>query len=176
MSQADGEGRRDRRKRENHARIYDAARRLFLAQGVDATTVEQIAATADIAPATFFNHFPSKRAVLNEMTSEVFAFLGFAIEQQLKASGGTRERLTRLAAEAADGIGESRGLAREVLLELVRSTARPGDVPPYLERVPAEKKRHGIPAENTVDISLIVGHPKSKFVKGIQRPVETTWI
>jgi len=135
MSQADGEGRRDRRKRENHARIYAAARRLFLAQGVDATTVEQIAATADIAPATFFNHFPSKRAVLNEMTSEVFSFLGFAIEQQLKASGGTRERLARLAAEAADGIGESRGLAREVLLELVRSTARPGDVPPYLEQV-----------------------------------------
>jgi len=135
MSKVDGEGRRDRRKRERRARIYDAARRLFLAQGVDATTVEQIAATADIAPATFFNHFPSKRAVLNEMTSEVFEFLGFAIEQQLKASGGTRERLVRLAAEAADGIGQSRGLAREVLLELVRSTARPGDVPPYLERV-----------------------------------------
>ena len=97
MCQAAGEGRRDRRKRENHARIYDAARRLFLVQGVDSTTVEQIAATADIAPATFFNHFPSKRAVLNEMTSEVFAFLGFAIEQQLKATGATRERLARLA-------------------------------------------------------------------------------
>jgi cytochrome P450 family 142 subfamily A polypeptide 1 len=135
MPQADGEGRRDRRKRENRARIYDAARRLFLAQGLDATTVEQIAATADIAPATFFNHFPSKRAVLNEMTREVFEFLGSAIEQQLKASGGTRERLARLAAEAADGIGQSRRLAREVLLELVQSTARPGDVPPYLERL-----------------------------------------
>jgi cytochrome P450 family 142 subfamily A polypeptide 1 len=135
VSGAEGEGRRDRRKRERRARIYDAARRLFLAQGFDATTVEQIAATADIAPATFFNHFPSKRAVLNEMTREVFEFLGFAIEQQLKASGRTRERLARLAAEAANGIGQSRGLAREVLLELVRSTARPGDVPPYLERI-----------------------------------------
>jgi len=69
------------------------------------------------------------------MTREVFEFLGVAIEQQLKASGGTRERLARLAAEAAGGIGQSRGLAREVLLELVRSSARPGDVPPYLERV-----------------------------------------
>ena len=102
MSHADGEGRRDRRKRERRARIYDAARRLFLAQGVDATTVEQIAATADIAPATFFNHFHSKRAVLNEMTREVFEFLGSAIEEQLKASGGTRERLARLAADPAD--------------------------------------------------------------------------
>ena len=36
MPQVDGEGRRDRRKRENRARIYDAARRLFLAQGFDA--------------------------------------------------------------------------------------------------------------------------------------------
>ncbi len=135
MSQSDGEGRRDRKKRENRERIYDAARRLFLAQGFDATTVEQIAATADISPATFFNHFPSKRAVLNEMTREVFEFLGSAIEEQLKASGGTRERLSRLAAEAADGIGQSRRLAREVLVELVRSTARAGEVPPYLERV-----------------------------------------
>ena len=129
MPRAEGEGRRDRRKRERRARIYDAARRLFLAQGVDATTVEQIAATADIAPATFFNHFPSKREVLNEMTREVFEFLGSAIEQQLKASGGTRERLARLAAEAADGIGQSRTLAREVLLELMRSTAPSGSLP-----------------------------------------------
>jgi AcrR family transcriptional regulator len=135
MSQADGEGRRDRRKRENRSRIYHAARRLFLAQGFDATTVEQIAATADISPATFFNHFPSKRAVLNEMTREVFEFLGSAVEEQLKASGGTPERLGGLAAEAADGIGRSRTLAREVLLELMRSTSRCGDVPPYLERV-----------------------------------------
>ena len=51
-----------------------------------------------------------------------------------------------------------------------------GMVPPYLERNPAEKKRLGIPADNTVDISLIVGHPKSKFAKGIKRPVEVTKI
>jgi len=59
MPRAEGEGRRDRKKRERRARIYDAARRLFLAQGVDATTVEQIAATADIAPATFSTTFPA---------------------------------------------------------------------------------------------------------------------
>lgn len=51
-----------------------------------------------------------------------------------------------------------------------------GMVPPYLERNPAEKKRLRIPADNTVDISLIVGHPKSRFVKGIRRPVDATWI
>ncbi len=51
-----------------------------------------------------------------------------------------------------------------------------GMVPPYLERNPDEKERLKIPAENTVDISLIVGHPASKFVKGIRRPVATTWV
>ena len=40
-----------------------------MSQGFEATTVEQIAAAADIAPATFFNHFQSKNALLGEMTT-----------------------------------------------------------------------------------------------------------
>lgn len=66
------EGRRERKRRELHERIYQTARRLFLERGLEATTVEQIAEAADIAQATFFNHFPSKQAVLREMASEVF--------------------------------------------------------------------------------------------------------
>jgi cytochrome P450 family 142 subfamily A polypeptide 1 len=177
MLRVDGEGRRERRKRETRARIYDAARRLFLAQGFDATTVEQVAATADIAPATFFNHFHSKRAVLNEMTSEVFDFLGAVIEEQLKAPAGTRERLVRLADKAADEIGQARGLAREVLLELMRSTARPGDMPPYLERVHepfaaviAEGQQHG---EVRADLD---SQYLAEMAVGMFNTVITNWI
>src|SRR5206468_1199579 len=65
------EGRRERKKRELRALIYQKARQLFLTQGFEATTVEQVAAAADVAPATFFNHFQSKTALLGEMTTEV---------------------------------------------------------------------------------------------------------
>jgi AcrR family transcriptional regulator len=50
-------GRRERKKRARRERIYEAARELFLEQGYAATTVAQIADTADVARTTFFNHF-----------------------------------------------------------------------------------------------------------------------
>ncbi|MEE3331530.1 MAG: helix-turn-helix domain-containing protein, partial [Myxococcota bacterium] len=70
------EGRRDRKRRELRERVYEVARELFQSRGFESTTVEQIAEAADIAPATFFNHFQSKRAVLAMMTSEVVAYVG----------------------------------------------------------------------------------------------------
>ncbi|MEV0084984.1 helix-turn-helix domain-containing protein [Saccharopolyspora sp. NPDC050642] len=56
--------RRHRRTMRTRAAIEAAALKLFTEQGFASTTVEQIAEAADIAPRTFFRHFPSKDAVL----------------------------------------------------------------------------------------------------------------
>jgi len=109
------EGRRERRKRELRARIYATARRLFREQGVDATTVEQIAAATDIAPATFFNLFQSKQALLGEMTSEVAHHLQGLIEQRLLRPGSAQARIRAFADQAANEIHEARSAARDVL-------------------------------------------------------------
>jgi AcrR family transcriptional regulator len=53
-------GRRERRKLAIRAAVREAALRLSLRHGVENVTVEQIAAEADIALRTFFNHFSSK--------------------------------------------------------------------------------------------------------------------
>ena len=53
-------GLRDRKRIETRHRIADSARSLALEQDIDHTTIEQIAARADISPRTFFNYFDSK--------------------------------------------------------------------------------------------------------------------
>ncbi|MFD9890432.1 TetR/AcrR family transcriptional regulator [Amycolatopsis sp. NPDC059027] len=58
------ESRRERKKRQTRRLIAETAIRLFSEQGYEQTTVAQIATAADVATKTFFNHFPSKEAVL----------------------------------------------------------------------------------------------------------------
>lgn len=56
---------RTRRRLETQEEIHRAAVELFEAQGVKATTVEEIATRAGVSPRTFFRHFASKeQAVL----------------------------------------------------------------------------------------------------------------
>src|SRR5258708_35242601 len=57
-------GLRERKKQKTKAAIQRAALRLFKRQGYEETTVEQIAAAADISESTFFNYFPSKENVV----------------------------------------------------------------------------------------------------------------
>lgn len=124
-----------RRKLERRLRIYDAAVELFRTQGFERTTVSQIAEAADVVPATFFNHFPSKNAVLRQMTTEVVGVMELLLKSQLETQDSTRERLVGFTRRAAEQIAETRGLARDVLLELMRTESEPGRQPPYLGRI-----------------------------------------
>ena len=119
------EGRRERRRRELRLRIYEVSRELFFEHGFDATTVEQIAERADIAPATFFNHFQSKGGILALMTSEVVDYLSETVTRHLDGPGTFRERLLALTQDAATQLQETRMVARDVLLELVRTQGQP---------------------------------------------------
>ena len=55
---------RERKKLATWRAIQSAALRLFDEQGYEATTVEQIAAAANVSRATFFNYFAGKDAAL----------------------------------------------------------------------------------------------------------------
>jgi AcrR family transcriptional regulator len=70
-------GLRERKKQKTKASIQREALRLFKKHGYDDTTIEDIAAAAEISPSTFFNYFPSKEDVViyDEYDPQVFAAL-----------------------------------------------------------------------------------------------------
>lgn len=97
---AKAEGLRERKKRETLHRISDVALELFVAKGYEATTLDEIAAAADISRRTLFYYFDSKEDILHASVE------GYAHE--IKA----------LVVENASA-GEPLDIVREAVLKLV---------------------------------------------------------
>lgn len=75
-------GLRARKKRRTRSTLVDVAAELCLRQGYDKTTVEQIAAAADVSPRTFSRYFPTKESVIAAISDEIDECVAAALETQ----------------------------------------------------------------------------------------------
>ena len=73
--------RRERKKKETRDRILAAAREMLEDQGFDATTLEQIAEAADVSIATFYNYFPNKDTLLQQIAEVEIEEIGQIIAE-----------------------------------------------------------------------------------------------
>ena len=82
----------ERRKRRTRQAISAAAYELFTSQGFDATSMEEIAARAEVAPRTLYRYFPAKLDIVTPGRTELRRRLGSVARDD--ASAGLLMALT----------------------------------------------------------------------------------
>lgn len=103
-------GLRERKKQKTKAAIQRAALRLFKRQGYYATTIEQIAAAAEISESTFFNYFKEKEDVVlyDEYDPQIFSAL---------ATSDKNEPLAKSVEKLIDSLGALFEADRDAIYE-----------------------------------------------------------
>jgi AcrR family transcriptional regulator len=75
-------GLRERKKRQTRSTLIDVAVQLCQQQGYDNTTVEQIAAEAEVSTRTFSRYFPTKESVIAAAADEIDEIIAAALATQ----------------------------------------------------------------------------------------------
>ncbi len=102
MAEAKAPNRMEKKKEQTRLKLIEVALKLFAEQGFAATTMEQIAAVADVAKGTLYNHFPSKEDIVAAYVQTVNKQARPAIEDLLGNLPDTRSRLLNVLLQAFD--------------------------------------------------------------------------
>jgi AcrR family transcriptional regulator len=123
---------RDRRKDRTRRVIQAEALRLFAGKGFDATTIEEIAAAADVAPRTFFRYFPAKEEVV------FWADYQPTLAAIVATRPGDEPAIQALCHGITDGLAGFYDQDRERLLERIKLAFRTPALHPRLRQQQAD--------------------------------------
>ncbi len=115
------QSRRERKKEETRRRILEASFKLFVEQGFENTTIDQIAEEADIGKGTFYNYFPTKEAVLFEFMEDIGRRRGEKIWADIISLRETRQRLSKAFATLSSWFEEYPELARAYTMDRINT-------------------------------------------------------
>ena len=110
-------GLRERKRQATHQRIADEAARLASDRGIAATTVEDIAAAADVGRSTFFRYFDTKEiAVAEGFSTPWLTLVVEALEQQPAHLSPVKAILSAFAGFAKDLEADPAAVLRQAKL------------------------------------------------------------
>ena len=111
---SENHGRRERRRQETHARIFESAMRLFAERGFANTPVEDITEAAAVAKGTFFNYFPTKEAILEALAERQLGVVKAAAERA-RAAASVRPVIREMIHGLAERPSRSQLLLRSLM-------------------------------------------------------------
>jgi AcrR family transcriptional regulator len=106
------------------ARIVRAARRCFVQQGVDATSLRRVAERAKTSIGMIYYYFPTKDDLFLAVVEEPYQKLLLDLERALAADASVETRLRRLYVRIGGVSDEELLLVRMILREVLVSTSR----------------------------------------------------
>jgi AcrR family transcriptional regulator len=126
-------GLRERKKQRTRQALRQAAVRLFLERGFQATTIADITAAAEVAPRTFFSYFQTKEDVVLGEATQRFDRLRRALQQRPQGEpllAAFRRAALEIAAElqAQEAQGDRGRAAARVILTTPAIQARIRDL------------------------------------------------
>lgn len=97
--------RRERRRERSREEILDAARRVLLAKGIAATTLDAIAKEVGLTKAALYYYYPSKDALLWDIMYEIFERESRAIHDSVAVAKDGGDALRAIVRETVKSLG-----------------------------------------------------------------------
>lgn len=116
-----GDNRVERKKEQTKQKIIATAMELFQKQGIEATTMEQIAREVDIAKGTLYNYFPVKEAIIDEFMRRSFSGRHADRVARLRELPDTRTRMVAILTELVEGVQRQKELFERYIVYRIQS-------------------------------------------------------
>lgn len=111
----------ERKKEQMREKIIAIGMELFRKQGVEKTTMEQIAREVDIAKGTLYNYFPVKEAIIDEHIKRSFGRQNPERISRLRELPDTKSRVITLFTQLIKGIESQKEIFEKYLVYRIQS-------------------------------------------------------
>jgi AcrR family transcriptional regulator len=164
VAEARGEpalGLRERKKQRTRATLIDAAVELCDRQGFERTTVDQIAAIADVSPRTFSRYFATKDAIALALIDDAIDLAALELARQpLELNHFEALRRSYVAMYTATKSAPAGGLSAERMMCTVRIIM----TSPTLRQAALEYRPHAVNRELSKRLGVDIGDRRVRLV------------